>query len=121
MTPNLIPEAQVKALKNPEITVQLGATWIHNMIESTNPLFTFARFNHFPLHQTSSDDNPGLDVLLFDPLADENTPTDFSPEVYKELLSRYEWIRDHQFDLSFQECVNRSDCKENVSLQTVFE
>ncbi len=49
----------------PQLIVQLGANWIHGL-HHANPLFTLAQRLQLELFQTSSDNAPGDDVLLFD-------------------------------------------------------
>lgn len=48
------------------INIQLGANWIHGLNDSMNPMFTAAKKLGMILYQTSSDDDPGDDVLIFD-------------------------------------------------------
>jgi len=50
----------------PSVTIQLGANWIHGLDERINPMFRVAQRLGLKLHQTSPDDSPGDDVLLFD-------------------------------------------------------
>jgi monoamine oxidase len=49
-----------------KVTVQLGANWIHGLDANINPMFKVAQKLGLRLHQTSPDDEPGDDVLLFD-------------------------------------------------------
>src|SRR5690242_6423311 len=67
LTQNLISD-DVKS--DGRITVQLGANWIHGCDES-NPFYVVAKKLNLHLHMTSSDDEPGSDVILFDEGAGE--------------------------------------------------
>lgn len=57
------------------VKVQLGANWIHGLI--SNPMLGFAKKLGLTLHPTSSDEEPGDDVLLFDCL-EQNSDVFFS-------------------------------------------
>lgn len=56
------------------VTVQLGANWIHGLDAVMNPLFKLAQKLDLKLHQTSPDDEPGDDVLLFDTCQTQRVP-----------------------------------------------
>jgi polyamine oxidase len=103
------------------VNIQLGANWIHGM-ESTNPMFEVAQKLGLEFHQTSSDDDPGDDVILFD--SGDCSSSDkvdgvaygrVSKEDYHESLSRYEWIKEYVDHIS----VNYD--KEDISLQAAFD
>lgn len=101
------------------VTIQLGANWIHGLCSDFNPMFERAQQLQLSLHQTSSDDEPGHDVMLFDsgsycippnPIeafdctSDNpvvvNLPQSFAPVAgteYQLVLQRYYWIRE-RFD-----------------------
>ena len=119
MNPNLVSKEYLEKMNSPEILVQLGANWLHNTDEQSNPLFSVARFRKLALQQTSSDDNPGMDVLLFDP---QNKAVNLlSVDDYQAMLSRYEWIRDVQIEKSFHELSALEECKQELSLQAIFD
>lgn len=105
------------------VNIQLGANWIHGM-EISNPMFEVAQNLKLELHQTSSDDEPGDDVILFDSGASSvsnltqcgNTVFGrVSEEDYKESLRRYEWMKDYVNNISI------NDDKEDISLQAAFD
>lgn len=99
--------------RNEKIAVQLGANWIHGLSED-NIIFRTAKKLELNLHVTSSDDEPGSDVLLFD--IDENNVFEaISSTEYENLLLRYKWIQDHMSVaggdnvlLSFKHALNKS-------------
>jgi monoamine oxidase len=108
------------------VNIQLGANWIHGM-ESSNPMFEVAQKLGLELYQTSSDDDPGDDVILFDSGARKVSDLSSSDKVaavaygrvskedYHESLSRYEWIKEYVDHIS----VNYD--KEDISLQAAFD
>lgn len=94
--PNLSPNQDENA--GNYINVQFGANWIHGLNEGVNPMYHYAKKMGLLLHQTSSDDEPGDDVLLFDPEAEAegNAVCGTVPkEEYEAVLQRYEWIKGH--------------------------
>jgi hypothetical protein len=100
-----------------EVTIQLGANWIHGLSSEFNPMFERAKLLNLPLHPTTSDDEPGDDVILFDsgpavhpvdaignlsdPPSDKWKSMNMFPRIsepdYKLVLRRYYWIRE-RFD-----------------------
>lgn len=124
LTKNLIGSSETGA--EHFVNIQLGANWIHGM-EPTNPMFEVAQKLGLELHQTSSDDDPGDDVILFDSgprkvadLSDSDKIAAVaygrvSKEDYHESLSRYEWIKEYVDHIS----VNYD--KEDISLQAAFD
>jgi hypothetical protein len=74
--PNLIKEndSQYDAkIKDLSVTIQLGANWIHGLNENINPFYQVAKVKlNLEFQQTSSDDEPGDDVLLFDIVTSDN-------------------------------------------------
>mmetsp|Transcript_39648 Transcript_39648/g.78924 ORF Transcript_39648/g.78924 Transcript_39648/m.78924 type:complete len:726 (+) Transcript_39648:112-2289(+) len=124
LTKNLIPSSCIGA--EHYVNIQLGANWIHGM-EPSNPMFMVAQKLKLELHQTSSDDEPGDDVILFDSgdcSVSELSGSDkiakvafgrVSKEDYHESLSRYEWIKEYVDHIS----VNYD--KEDISLQAAFD
>lgn len=104
------------------VTVQLGANWIHGLDVVSNPMYDVALKLGLELHQTSSDDDPGDDVLLFDSevftekLSSEpyrRTYSKVSSEDYHDALKRYEWMKDY-VDLI------QPDIERDISLQNAF-
>ncbi len=106
-----------------KITVQLGANWIH-CLDETNPFFKVAKKLNLHLHHTSSDDEPGNDVILFDEGEEgvSESKGDGFPQTafcritqleYKEALDRYEWIRDN-FERLAPRHLPMKDCLELV-------
>jgi monoamine oxidase len=95
----------------PEVTIQLGANWIHGLNENVNPFYRIAKKLGLELQQTSSDDEPGDDVLLFDTPPASVTLTDataaeaaadpkgpvspMNPLEFKAALEKYQWIKDN--------------------------
>lgn len=118
MTKNLLPRSK----RTPEkVTVQLGANWIH-CLDDSNPFYVVAKKLGLNLHMTSSDDEPGDDVVLFDAGADSNAPADpngvtpyfrINQTEYEEALRRYEWIRDH-FEELFSKQMQMKECFEKI-------
>ena len=105
MEPNLISLEQRAALGNPRCVVQLGANWIHGMYAEKNPLFAIALQLQLELFKTSSDDEPGDDVILFDRGGGDGDESESSEpfavvpdEVYQRVLKRYEWMVEHLAD-----------------------
>lgn len=112
------------------VNIQLGANWIHGMEAATNPMFEVAQKLGLELHQTSSDDDPGDDVILFDS-GDASTSIAglkgsdkevsgvaynlVSKEDYHESISRYEWIKEYVDHIQFN--YERQD----ISLQAAFD
>ena len=125
LTKNLVSSSWMEAEHS--VSIQLGANWIHGMEATTNPMFEVAQKLGLELHQTSSDDDPGDDVILFDSGMNNSTTilntekTDHiaysrvSKEDYHETLSRYEWIKEYVDRIS----VNYE--KEDISLQAAFD
>lgn len=74
-----------------KVLVHLGANWLHGLNPEVNPLYAVACELGLELHVSSSDDEPGDDVLLFDPSAVDKTP--MSRDDYNQALQRYHWIR----------------------------
>ncbi len=95
------------------INVQFGANWIHGLDDIINPMFNHAKLLGLLLHPTSSDDEPGDDVLLFDQCLkdDSGDPGSslseslysyslVSGDDYSSVLTRYKWIKDNFEDVS---------------------
>lgn len=89
--------------------VQLGANWIHGLDADINPLFKISLDMGLDLQITSSDDEPGDDVLLFDYNNDNNCYNIVNKNLYDQVLKRYQWIReqleeksDPKLELSFE-------------------
>ena len=127
LTKNLSKSSGLEAGADHFVNIQLGANWIHGMEATTNPMFEVAQKLGLELHQTSSDDDPGDDVILFDSgdfkLAtasdSDKLPTvgfsRVSKEDYHESLSRYEWIKEYVDHIQF------NYEKEDISLQAAFD
>jgi monoamine oxidase len=83
-TPNLtaVPDER-------RVVVYPGANWIHDLDETTNPLYRAALRMRVTLHATSPDHDPGVDVCVFD--RGRVVP----PDVYARARERYRWIRTH--------------------------
>jgi polyamine oxidase len=121
LTPNLIEGKMTGRASedddDTEITIQLGANWIHGLSSEFNPMFERAKLLNLALHPTTSDDEPGDDVILFDS-GPQAFPADALgsvahgtgpewkclhsfPQVdgaeYEKVLRRYYWIR-QRFD-----------------------
>jgi hypothetical protein len=122
----MFPNLEIRDTNNREtfVTVQLGANWIHGLNESVNPMYRIAVRNGMRLHQTSSDDEPEDDVLLFDVVQDCSNAGDhttkfsakqISKDDYASVLERYEWIRDN-----FESCVVESG-SEDITVQAAFD
>eukprot|EP00455_Lapot_gusevi_P001480 TRINITY_DN10590_c0_g1_i5.p1 TRINITY_DN10590_c0_g1~~TRINITY_DN10590_c0_g1_i5.p1 ORF type:complete len:509 (+),score=133.74 TRINITY_DN10590_c0_g1_i5:54-1580(+) len=108
MTPNLATPEQKKKVNDLNVVVQLGANWIHGLKVEKNPLYAVAMRNNFQLYQTSCDDEPGDDVLLYDPIPENKDGTDqdifetnkdfgkrvLKQNVYHKVIERYEWMRE---------------------------
>lgn len=130
LTKNLLNSSGLEAGANCSghfVNIQLGANWIHGMEAATNPMFAVAQKLGLELHQTSSDDDPGDDVILFDSgeasLAGLNG-SDVSSKVaynlvskedYHESISRYEWIKEYVDHIQF------NYEREDISLQAAFD
>ena len=127
LTKNLQKSSGLETGADHFVNIQLGANWIHGMDAATNPMFEMAQKLGLELHQTSSDDDPGDDVILFDSgdfkLAslldsDDAAKVGFgrvSKEDYYESLSRYEWIKEYVDHIQF------NYEKEDISLQAAFD
>ena len=83
-TPNLtaVPDER-------RVVVYPGANWIHDLDETTNPLYRAALRMRVTLHATSPDHDPGVDACVFD--RGRVVP----PDVYARARERYRWIRTH--------------------------
>ena len=105
------------------VIIQLGANWIHCLNPANNPMAQLAQELNYSLQVTSSDDEPGDDVLLYrmnkatrrsshtidtggfaiDIDTDacdcdrDNTAQSLkvSKEVYRKALARYEWMKNY--------------------------
>jgi hypothetical protein len=75
-----------------EVTVGLGANWIHNLNHDVNPLYTVAVELGVDFQVTSPDDDPGDDIALF--RNGEKVPED----VYKRAVERYSWMKEQYED-----------------------
>lgn len=127
LTKNLLNASGAETSVDHFVNIQLGANWIHGMEAATNPMFEVAQKLGLELHQTSSDDDPGDDVILFDSgdfkLADASDSDTFSKvgysrvskEDYHESLSRYEWIKEYVDHIQF------NYEKDDISLQAAFD
>jgi monoamine oxidase len=78
------------------IVVQLGANWMHGLNPVQNPLHSIATQLKLTLHQTSSDDEPTNDVLMFDkvPIGDDFEYQRLDPVAFQLALTRYKWVRE---------------------------
>jgi monoamine oxidase len=74
---------------NSFIYVDLGANWIHGMIND-NPFYALAKKLNIKLYKTSSDNKPEDDVLLFD--CDGDKINNFEKTEYQECLKLLDWI-----------------------------
>lgn len=92
LTQNLVAEKSIDDDNTdgecPEVVIQIGANWVHGLTNS-NPMYKLAQKLNLNLHETSPDDYPGDDTLLFDGLEP------ITEDVYHRVLERYEWITDH--------------------------
>jgi hypothetical protein len=90
--------------QTPRIVIQLGANWIHNCDLSKNPMFSLATKLGIKLHETSPDEEPGLDVCLYDTRGHARDDQGFfapvPPEEYAGLLERWRWVREHVEDIA---------------------
>lgn len=77
-------------------TVHLGANWIHGLDEF-NPMYCVAKKLGLTLHETSSDDEPGEDVLIMDKT--ELGYVELPKESFNSALERYDWVRDYLFEI----------------------
>lgn len=104
------------------VIVQLGANWIHCLNPANNPMAQLAQELNYSLQVTSSDDEPGDDVLLYrmNKATRRSSHTDdtgvtidmdtdaghrdrdsiaqslkVSKEVYRKALARYEWMKNY--------------------------
>lgn len=130
LTKNLLKSSGLGTNANHFVNIQLGANWIHGMEAATNPMFAVAEALGLELHQTSSDDDPGDDVILFDSGDGDAKTADsdadnvtknkigfdrVTKEDYHESLSRYEWIKEYVDHIQF------NYEKEDISLQAAFD
>ena len=127
LTKNLLNISGAETSVDHFVNIQLGANWIHGMEAATNPMFEVAQKLGLELHQTSSDDDPGDDVILFDSgdfkRADSSDSDIFTKvgysrvtkEDYHESLSRYEWIKEYVDHIQF------NYEKHDISLQAAFD
>jgi len=69
---NLLPAAD-----RPQgtIRVQIGANWVHGLDAVVNPFYAAATKLGLNLHRTSSDDEPGDDVIMFLPIGSSSSST----------------------------------------------
>lgn len=90
------------------VKINPGANWIHGLCES-NPIYQFARILNLALHETSSDNCPGDDILLFDcpkyninvclgeaEGEEDSSGTSLKPiplECYKQAIKLHKWIK----------------------------
>lgn len=81
-------------ISSQHIVVQLGANWIHGLVEERNPMYSYAKKLNLSLQETSSDESPGLDVLLMDRLAHDQTRL-IPDDIYRQILEKYLWIQDN--------------------------
>jgi polyamine oxidase len=77
-----------------ELKIQLGANWIHGLDPEYNPIHTFVRELNLTLHENSSDDEPGDDVLLFDRDPLTGISSTVESEQFVAVMRRYNWIRE---------------------------
>ena len=77
---------------NSYITIQLGANWIHGLCEK-NPCYSYARAKNMSIHRTSSDDEPGDDVALFDYDFSQGICIKLTTTQYERYQERYDWIK----------------------------
>lgn len=98
---------------------------IHGMCNE-NPFYVLARQLDLELYQTSSDDEPGDDVLLFDNSTGEND-TDpliaLSKSEYDECLARLDWVRknycsDGQTNLEDAFSAAISECEQATTMES---
>jgi monoamine oxidase len=123
-----------------EITISLGPNWLHGLDERFNPLTKVAKQLNFQVFLTSSDDEPGDDVLLYDILDDgdnnllNSTIVDtnhgnhsklscLTKAEYDAAITRYDWIKDNLERLSENECrlIEADPNYEPISLHQAFE
>jgi monoamine oxidase len=123
MEPNLLSPEQRAALGDPRAVVQLGANWIHGMYAEKNPLFAIAQQLQLELFKTSSDDEPGDDVILFDRGGGDDANESLAPlvavsdEEYKRVLKRYEWMVEHLADAIESAAAVDESASERTSLE----
>lgn len=127
-------------IDNNFIIVQKGANWIHGLNPLENPMAALAEECNFILHQTSSDDEPGEDVLLYnlcrnDSNNSNNTIDDDSisnishtitSDDYSKSLKRYDWMKlyldlFYEYKQIYEKESNNIVIHHNLSLYEVFE
>lgn len=97
--PNLVASQNFEFVDS-TVAIQLGANWVHGLNETINPMYSVAQKLRLRMHQTSSDDEPGDDVCLYDIAGIENPGNSnacvqISREDYYHALERYFWITDN--------------------------
>ena len=98
MTKNLeSPSGRKNSNMDENLAINLGANWIHALDEHVNPLYALSQKLGFELHCTTSDDEPGDDVMLFDSevLGEEGRFGQVALGDYERAIKRYEWIKDY--------------------------
>ena len=89
------------------IDVGLGANWLHGLNVNVNPLYKIASEElHSQIQRTSSDDEPGDDVILLHLNADRDAGP-INTTLYISALLRYSWMRE-QLYLLHGTCINTS-------------
>jgi hypothetical protein len=112
LRPNLGPNGPIE--RDSTVVINVGANWIHGLDATVNPLYSVAQKLDLKLFQTSSDDEPGSDVILF------HGDVSVSTTEYQRALERYAWLRDN-FDFistgdemslreSFLRAIEHSEC-----------
>jgi polyamine oxidase len=89
------------------VTVGLGANWLHNLNGEINPIYDFAINLGMRIQDTSPDDYPGDDVVLYD--NGQQVPLD----EYNLARERYSWMQS-----KFEEYFNLDNGK--TSLKNAF-
>lgn len=144
MYPDLTND-NVEAARQNSLNIQLGANWIHGLHDDINPMYTLSKKLGLRLHQTSSDDDPGDDVLLFDTNHGLLSPRGRSgqqqaqqqdikkegmfrvpKEEYQQVIQRYGWIRENFEDYA---CVvkgngngnNAEEKSDDITVQKAFD
>lgn len=73
------------------IELQLGANWIHGLNEAINPLYSVVKRLGMPLFETSSDDEPGDDIVIYDRASGRLIHA--THREYLSALEKYDWIK----------------------------
>ena len=94
------------------VVIQLGANWVHILLDS-NPMYKIVKHLNLTLHTTSSDSEPGDDIVLFEKPGPTSNGTwsQVPKDSFTKACKRYDWIREN-----FERKI-----KENEVLDTSFD